>query len=217
VRVVAGKTISAATPAHLRMLDDHRGRALIDVGAGDARTTYRYARANPDRLVIGLDPAWPRMSETATRAARKPAKGGAPNLLLVSGSIEIPSPELTAIASDVWVLLPWGRLLHGVVLGEADICGGLAAVAGTGARLEIRVGTSIWRKPVPREIEGLPEMTPEYVEQELAPRLAVQGWQVTATELMDTETATVSGSSWARRLSAGPTEQIIQVLATRTG
>jgi 16S rRNA (adenine(1408)-N(1))-methyltransferase len=148
------------------------------------------ARAHPDRLVIGLDPAWQRMIDSAQRAQRRPERGGAPNALFVCASIEDPPEELLGVADEVYVNLPWGRLLAGLVLGEPDICAGLRAV----------IGTDIWRPPVPKDIRDLPELTARHADDVLAPRLADHGWKLTEfRELPPDELP----SSWARRLSTG--------------
>ncbi|HEV2783991.1 MAG TPA: hypothetical protein VGX25_31775 [Actinophytocola sp.] len=157
------------------------------------------ARAHPDRLVVGMDPAWQRMIGSATRAQRKPDKGGAPNALFVCASIEAPPEELLGLADEVYVNLPWGRLLTGVVLGEPDVCAGLRALARPRARLRVVVGTDIWRPPVPREIRGLPELTARYVDETLAARLAEHGWKVTDFRAPDPGEVP---TSWARRLTS---------------
>jgi 16S rRNA (adenine(1408)-N(1))-methyltransferase len=110
--------------------------------------------------------------------------------------------------------MPWGKLLRGVVLGEADVLSGLRAVAKPGAPLEISIGTSIWRDPIPLEIRDLPELTPEtVVSAGLADRLAALGWEVADVRLVPhTDLDTIS-SSWARRLGSGATETVLHLRA----
>jgi 16S rRNA (adenine(1408)-N(1))-methyltransferase len=149
------------------------------------------------------------MTETATRSARRPAKGGAENLLLVCASIESTPAELHGIADEVHASLPWGRLLRGIVLGEPDVCGGLRAIARPGAVLDVTVGTSIWRDPVPLEVRDLPELTEAYARDVLADRLAACGWRLT-------EVGTRSGdmsSSWGRRLGSSAAESFVYLRA----
>jgi 16S rRNA (adenine(1408)-N(1))-methyltransferase len=214
LKILAGKKLTDLAPAEFAGALAAADRVLVDVGTGDARTAYRQAVAHPDCLVIGVDPAWQRMAETAVRAARKPAKGGAPNLVLVNSAIETVPDPLHGVADEVTVLMPWGKLLRGVVLGEADVLSGLRAVAKAGAPLEISIGTSIWRDPVPLEIRDLPELTPEAVTSTgLADRLAALGWQVTDVRLVPhTDLDTIS-SSWARRLGSGATETVLHLRA----
>lgn len=216
MQVVQGKRLVAADPEALAALRAGADRVIVDVGTGDARTAYRLAKAQPDRLVIGVDPAWQRMTPTSVRASRKPAKGGAPNLLLVNAAIETVPDDLHGIADEVLVLMPWGKLLRGVVHGDADVCTGLRSVARAGATLEITVGTSIWRDPVPLEIRDLPELTPGYVDTVLADRLAGCGWQVTGAEVISGAEMDRISSSWARRLGSANPEVVIHIRAVAT-
>jgi 16S rRNA (adenine(1408)-N(1))-methyltransferase len=209
--VVRGKLLAPLADGDLDALLAAAGKVIVDVGTGDARAAYRTARAHPDRLVIGVDPAWQRMVETATRAARKPAKGGAANLLLVCASAESLPAALHGIADEVLVALPWGKLLRGVVLGDADVCTGLRTLArGCGATLEVTVGTSIWRDPVPLDIRDLPELTPGYVAEVLAPRLAGHGWRVDDFALEGGR----GPSSWSRRLGSSAPEVFAHLRAS---
>jgi 16S rRNA (adenine(1408)-N(1))-methyltransferase len=203
VRVVRGKRLVPLEPG---ALDRPRKRVVVDVGTGDGRTAYRLARANPDWLLVGVDPAWQRMVDTSTRAARKEPKGGADNLLLVCASIEAVPAELHGIADEVLVLMPWGKLLRGLVLGEADVCGGLRAVARPGATLDVAVGTSIWRDPVPLELRDLPELTVAYARDVLADRLGASGWWLTEAALLGADEMARLPSSWARRLGSSSPE-----------
>ena len=218
LQVLVGKKLTPLDPARLAELCTTAERVVIDVGTGDARTAHRLAKANPSWLVIGIDPAWQRMTETAVKAARKEAKGGAPNLLLVNASIETVPTALHGRGDEVMALMPWGKLLRGIVLGEADVCGGLRAVAKAGAPLDVAIGTSIWREPIPLEIRDLPELTPDSAGAPggLADRLAALGWQVTETRLVPhTELDRIS-SSWARRLGSGATETVLHLRAVAT-
>ena len=68
----------------------------VDVGTGDAHFAYHLASERPDWLVVGLDALDEPMGEIADKAARKPAKGGRPNLVLLRGAVEALPAELTA-------------------------------------------------------------------------------------------------------------------------
>ena len=211
MHVVRGKQLTPLTGDDLAALRAPFAHVVVDMGTGDGRAAYRLARARPDTLVVGVDPAWERMVETATRGARKPAKGGLPNILFVRGVAEDPPVELLGLADEVQVAMPWGRLLAGVVRGDPDVCGGLRALATTGATLEVTVGTDIWREPVPLEIRPLPELTVSYVDSFLRSALAATGWRVERAESLPASSA---GTSWARRLSGGrPDSRFFQLAA----
>ena len=110
--------------------------------------------------------------------------------------------------------MPWGKLLRGIVHGDEDVCAGLRAVAKPEATLDITVGTSIWREPVPLEIRELPELTPGYVDTVLADRLAAVGWQVTGAEVINGAEMDRISSSWARRLGSANPEVVIHIRAS---
>ncbi len=148
---------------------------LVDVGTGDGRFAYHLASADPARLVIGVDALDEPMGEIAAKSARKPARGGRPNLLLFRAAIEALPPELVGIADEVSVQLPWGSLLEGIVLAHADVLGGLAALCAPAARLEVTLNGEIWLDSTPLRYEHLPVPTPEYVAGVVAAGLADVG------------------------------------------
>jgi len=62
----------------------------------DAGRLFIATDANPDAL---LDTAW--------KAARKPSRGGIPNLICVSEPLEVLAKELSNVADRLTVILPW--------------------------------------------------------------------------------------------------------------
>ena len=80
---------------------------------------YRCARANPDKLYVGIDTNIRPLEKISEKAFRKPSKGGTPNLLYLLASVEDLPEELNGIASETFVLYPWGGLLKGVL--EPDL------------------------------------------------------------------------------------------------
>ena len=99
----------------------------------------------------------------SARAGRKPERGGLPNVLYVVASVEHVPEELRALTDEVYVTLPWGSLMRGLILGEAAVLDGVAALARPGAVVHIVLNTRIFEDPVPIEARDLPELTPEYV------------------------------------------------------
>jgi 16S rRNA (adenine(1408)-N(1))-methyltransferase len=190
-------------------------RVVIDIGTGDARWAYRQARAEPSWLVIGLDPARDRMQEVATRLARKPARGGLDNLLLVPRAVERPDPELVGSADAVHVLLPWGTLLRAVVLGEPAGLRAIRALARDGAAIEVVVGTDVWDDPVPLDARDLPTVDVAFVHDTLADRYGTAGLPIDEARMLDVDEWHAIESSWARRLADGRRQpKFIRIRAT---
>ena len=179
-------------------------RVLIDVGTGDGRTALRLARDNPGHLVIGLDPAADRMRESSARAARKPSRGGAGNVLFVVALVEEAPAALHGLADEVRVQLPWSGLLRGVVRGDPGILRGLRRLARDDALMTVTIGADIWRDPVPVDVADLAPILPGEPNDELRRRYLDAGFVILGIEEADRETAeTGTGtSSWGRRLDA---------------
>lgn len=178
-------------------------RVVVDVGTGDARWAYRLARANPSWLVIGIDPAKDRLRDIALRTSRKPAKGGIENLWLVPTDVEHAPRELHGLADELHILLPWGTLLRGAVLGDAALLGHVRALAAAGADVDLVLGADIWDEPVPLEIRDLPTVGLDYVSSQLTPRYARAGLPIDHVELLGEGEWRALPSSWARRLAHG--------------
>ena len=79
IDLVRGKKIERVAGLALRREAAAAERVVVDLGAGDGRWIFRIARAHPAWFCVGVDANADGISETARRAGRKPARGGAPN------------------------------------------------------------------------------------------------------------------------------------------
>jgi len=202
-RVVGkGRTTDIAGAA-LGEMQARFATTAVDVGTGDGRFAYHLASAHPAQLVIGIDALAANMGERAATAARKPAKGGRPNLVFVHAAIEALPAELAHIADEVHVLLPWGGLLEGIVLGRDDVIGGLAGLCRPGARVMVTLNGEIWLDSTPARYAQLPLPTPEYVADVIAPGFARAGIEIGAARFSTAEEAKQLPTTWARRLGHG--------------
>lgn len=181
-------------------LDAHRRRALrtvIDVGTGDGRYPYALATEHDDWFVIGIDALDETMGEVAYKAGRKPAKGGRSNVVYLRAAIEQVSEDLRDIADDVHVMLPWGRLLEGIVVPDAGVLQGLALL---GPRLHVVLNGEIWESSLPVRFDHLPVPTPEYIAATVAPALSAAGIAIGPARYLTAVEAKSLPTTWARRL-----------------
>src|SRR5690606_8408037 len=139
------------------------------------------------------------------------------NLLFAVGSVEQMPAELRGVADRVYVILPWGSLMRGLMLADGDVLRNLAEIGQPGARFEIVLNLRIFDDPVPVDVQDLPEVDVEYVERELSDRYEEAGLligdvrRLSASELRDLP------SSWARRLSHREPPPTIVIEARRVG
>lgn len=112
--VVRNRGVAAIDAGELTALAAPYADIIVDLGTGDGRHVLRTARARPDALVVGVDPVAEAMASSASRAARKPARGGVANALFVVASLERLPIALQGVASEVTINFPWGSLLRAV-------------------------------------------------------------------------------------------------------
>lgn len=204
--VVEGKRRRAMDAAELaeRRAAAGASRVVIDVGTGDGRFAYAFAGEHPDAFVIGVDAIAERLDEVSAKAARKPAKGGRPNVLFARVSAEAPPAELHGLADEVHVLLPWGALLVGTMLAEPAVMEGLSSLAApAGADLVVVFNAEVWEDSTPHHMTELPAVTVEYVQQTLAPAYEQFGIQLDDVHEMNPDEIKALPTTWARRLSHG--------------
>lgn len=186
----------------------------IDLGAGDGRFAYRHAQQHPERFVIGVDPVAENLRELSAKAARKPARGGLPNVIYVVGSVELLPSELRGVASEIFVTLPWGSLMRGIILAEPAVLDGIASLASDGAEVRIVLNARIFDDPVPADLRDLPEVTPDFARDTLAPAYAGHGIEVRSSRWMDAGEVAAISTTWAKRLShrAPPRSVLIEAV-----
>jgi len=203
VRVVGKQRTAVVSKAAFGEMQVRYSKTSVDVGTGDGRFAYHLASADPDRLVIGVDALAEPMGERAATAARKPVKGGRPNLIFVHAAVEMLPDELQHAADEVYVLLPWGGLLEGIVSARPEVLSGIAALCRTGTRLVVTLNGEIWVDSTPARYSDLPVATPEHVAEVVAPGFARVGIQLGAARYATAAEAKQLSTTWARRLGHG--------------
>lgn len=217
MNITRGRTASTISRVELLALAATFAGVTIDVGAGDGAWAYRYAAAHPERFVIALDPVRENMREWSAKAARKPEKGGLSNAVFAVASVEQPPEELRGIADEIFVTLPWGSLMRGLILGDDDVLSGVASFAREGSALRIVLNTRIFDDPVPLDAQNLPEVTPEFVRETLVEAYGRRGIIIENARWMDADEVAAIGTTWAKRLShrSPPRSVLIEAVVRR--
>jgi 16S rRNA (adenine(1408)-N(1))-methyltransferase len=167
------------------------------------------ATAEPEALALGIDANATGMAPAASRAARRPAKGGAPNARFLVSSVEALPDELTATADLVSVQFPWGSLLRGIVRGEPAIIEPIARLLNREPNAELRMLLSV--EPRDRS-PGLQALDPEALAA-IATSFAKLGLKSTELRAVTPDELARSHSTWAKRLRAGTGERQAALLA----
>ena len=186
-------------------------RVVLDIGTGDGKLVYRLARAQPRAFFIGVDASRDALRKVSSRIGRKPGRGGLANALFVAaGAEELPS-ELDGLVIEVYIIMPWGSLLEGLVLADERILGNISRACVPGARAHILLNNSIFGDPVPREVAHLPPLTLDYVDERLTPAYARAGLSIIEREMVAGGAMARVPASWARRLASAPRPQSLRI------
>jgi 16S rRNA (adenine(1408)-N(1))-methyltransferase len=178
---------------------------IIDIGTGDGRFVYQSARQNPNKFYIGIDPNTRPLEKISQKIHRKPAKGGAPNVLFIQAAIEDLPSELDGVADEVHVHFPWGSLLRAVATADCSVLKNLRRICADGALLEVVLGLDPERDRT--ELERLSIK----VDQDLTAGYEAAGFEIIERGIVNDWRH--FDTSWAKRLQGNEQRAITYLIA----
>jgi 16S rRNA (adenine(1408)-N(1))-methyltransferase len=182
---------------------------VVDIGTGDGRFVYRSAQENPNQFFIGIDANTKPLEKISMKATRKIAKGGLPNVLFVQTAVENLPEELNAAADEIHIHFPWGSLLRAVVAGDENVLQNLRRICAPECLLEIVIGIDAERDKSEIERLGLPELSSDYLENDLLPKYRAAGFEVIKSGILDSSKWSKLKTSWARKLQGGANRKVV--------
>ena len=186
---------------------------MIDIGTGDGRFVYQSARRNPKKFYIGIDPNVRPLEKISEKIYRRPAKGGAPNVLFIQASVEDLPAELDGVADELHVHFPWGSLLRAVATGDVTVLGNLRRLCAPGALFEIVMGLEPVRDQSEIQRLELPALSLEHIDQVLAPRYVAAGFEIAERGILPASEWPEFETSWAKRLQQSEQRVITYLIA----
>jgi 16S rRNA (adenine(1408)-N(1))-methyltransferase len=193
---------------------DHTGEGvIIDIGTGDGRYVYQSARRNPNKFYIGIDPNTRPLEKISEKIHRKPAKGGAPNVLFIQSAIEDLPEELNGVANEVHVHFPWGSLLRAVATGDAELLQNVRRICAADGLLEVVIGIDPVRDKSELERLGVQPLTLEVVDSILAANYSAAGFEIIERGMISASEWPALETSWAKRLQGNEQRPITYLIA----
>jgi 16S rRNA (adenine(1408)-N(1))-methyltransferase len=153
------------------------------------------------------------MRDVSHRAARKPARGGLPNLRFVASAVESLPAGLHEIADEVWVSYPWGSLLRAVLAPDASVLRGIAAILKPHGVLRVGINAALLERAAILGKMGLAPRAASDLFEAIRAGYNEAGLNVTAWRRDGAEIR----SSWAGRLGQGAELRTLWVEAVRDG
>ena len=195
-------------------LTDFAGEGVIvDIGTGDGRFVYQSARRNPRKFYIGIDPNTPPLEKISEKIYRKPAKGGAGNVLFVQAAVEDLPAELDGVADELHVHFPWGSLLRALAAGDVAILRSLRKICSIGSLFEVVIGLDPDRDRSELERLEIPELSLKYIDEVLRGKYTTAGFEITEHGILPASEWPEFNSSWAKRLQQNPNRPVTYLIA----
>ncbi|MFZ5643916.1 MAG: 16S rRNA (adenine(1408)-N(1))-methyltransferase NpmA [Bacillota bacterium] len=215
MRIVKGKKV-VDEDIDLRALVSGYKSVVVDIGTGDGRFVYKMARQQPETFFIGVDSAADNMAEYSSKAVKKPGKGGLSNAIYVVASAENLPSRMEGIAGKIFVILPWGSLLEGIVKGERVLLSSIRSIAAPEASLELFFTYSHLIEVGEMNRRELPELSLEYIENNLASLYMDCGIRILDKEIISNERLREYETQWAKRLGFGRNRTVYHVTGVIT-
>lgn len=174
---------------------------ITDIGTGDAKFAYDYAKSHPETFVIAIDADAQALQELSAKADKKPIKGGLNNFVCIWAAAESLPAELENKINHIYINFPWGSLLGGVAKAEELISQNLTSIASKDAEMEINFTYHQAYEPTVVSQLQLPELNQTSIN-ELAQKYLIYGWKlISAAKLNNSEIEELS-QSWAKRITS---------------
>ncbi|MFI4938219.1 MAG: class I SAM-dependent methyltransferase [Candidatus Berkiellales bacterium] len=183
---------------------------MVDLGTGDGSFVLHRARAHLESFFIGIDSNADNLRESSHKAAKSTKKGGLPNALFVHANVEALPDELSGVASEVTINLPWGSLLKAVALPDPLVLKEIAKLCQPKAILRIVFGYELSNEQKIIEQLGLPTLDDHYLNTTLTQGYLEAGFAITWQKL-NQEALKNYPTTWAKKLAYGKERLVIEI------
>jgi 16S rRNA (adenine(1408)-N(1))-methyltransferase len=173
-------------------------RILLDLGTGDGKFAFHYARAFPSHFIIGVD--------SCRENLRKFSRAKLTNLLYVIASAQELPRELNGLISHITVNFPWGSLLKSLLSNDPNLMFRLSSISRVNAGIDVSLNSGALAEA---------SMTLEHGTKTIRNNLLQAGWQIKSPISMDTYTLGLFPSTWAKRLAYGRDPRAIAMSGCR--
>jgi 16S rRNA (adenine(1408)-N(1))-methyltransferase len=205
VLIVKGNKILEINEEELNKIKGLFKKTVLDLGTGDGRFVYENALLDPTTLFIGIDPSQTQLKEYSKKAQKKKLA----NALFLTGSIEIMPEGLRDTADLVYVILPWGTLLQGLVKPSSKTILSLKNLLKTGGKLEVILGYTEENEPSETKRLDLPEINKNLVYSRIIPVFEKEGFKFEEYLDLDKNALTKYKTTWSKKLVFGKERPLI--------
>ena len=169
-------------------------RVILDLGTGDGKFAFHYARTFPSHFVIGVD--------ACRENLREHSRMKLPNaLFIIAGAQDLPN-ELNGLVSHITINFPWGSLLESLLAGDPMLMCRLESISSSFTQIDVRLnGGALAEQGWALEAGAA----------QIYDNLTHAGWRMKTPVLMNTNALRNFPSTWAKRLAFGRDPRAMQL------
>ena len=176
-------------------------RVMLDLGTGDGKFAFHYARTFPHHFVIGVDACRENLREHSRAKLAK-----LPNALFIIASAQSLPDELNRLVSHITINFPWGSLLESLLNGDAMLMHSLELISRSTTLIDVRLnGGALAEQGCALEAGT----------SQIYDNLLQAGWQMKTPIMLNAQALRNFPSTWAKRLAFGRDPRAMQLSGCR--
>jgi len=172
-------------------------RIILDLGTGDGKFAFHYARAFSDHFIIGVD--------SCRENLREHSRAKLSNMLFVIASAQDLPQELNGLVSHITINFPWGSLLESLLTGDPMLMRGLKSISHSVTSMDVRLNGGALAE------QG---WSLEAGAEQIYDNLIHAGWRVKTPVRLNAHALRSFPSTWAKRLAFGRDPRAMQLNGT---
>ena len=198
MEMITGKSTCEINEVEFKHRIENYARVSVDIGTGDGQFVLHLARSEPRGFHIGIDACRENLIQSARRA---PANA----LFIIANALCLPG-KLAKMAGRVTINFPWGSLLEGLLVPQANLLEGLVGLAIPGAALEVRLNAGALAEAGLDLAEG---------SRQVQTALELAGFQIDQVRHIDSPGLRACPTTWAKRLAFGRSPEAVLLSGKR--
>ncbi len=173
-------------------------RVMLDLGTGDGKFAFHYARTFPHHFVIGVD--------ACRENLQAHSRTKLPNALFVIANAQDLPNELNGLVSHVTINFPWGSLLESLLNGDAMLMHSLELISRSITLIDVRLNGGALAEQGCALEDGASQ---------IYDNLLQAGWRMKSPVMLNAQALRNFPSTWAKRLAFGRDPRAMQLSGCR--
>jgi len=184
---------------------------VVDIGTENGRFVHQLAQNYPDRIIVGIDPSAETVGKFPSKQGEKTTEGSTEGALYVATDVADLPKELNGLADQIYLCIPWGTLLQGIVMADEMTWQHIRRICKPGATVDILCGYSEQRDAQSVQQMSLPPTYEKCIQEEMIPKIQNMGFEAQEVAAVTADKPNGCPSAWASKLEFHPGEKVYRL------